>query len=127
MGVRNLLLSPNSSNQSSTAVYILQGAHIHHGTDAVAVLHRLERIVHATERLAVGDELVHLERALLVVGDQIAHLRATRDELERPGRDLLAGRRDPDDNALALALVARLESGAHDVNVARAVDRVVAH
>ena len=84
------------------------------------------------------DELVDLEVALHVVCDQAGELcaaldtaecaalpHATGDELEWAGGDFLAGRGDADDDGLAPALVAGLESGAHDVDVARAVEGVV--
>ena len=51
--------------------------------------------------------------------------RAAGDELERPGRDLGAGRRDADDDRLAPALVAALERLAHRRRVADALEAVV--
>jgi hypothetical protein len=60
-------------------IYRLQLAHVDDGTDAVARLHGLESVVHLTQRLAVGDELVHLERTLEVVAHQVAHLAAALD------------------------------------------------
>lgn len=44
----------------------------------------------------------------------------------RTSRDLLSGSRDADDRADAPALVARLERRAHDVDVARRVEREIA-
>lgn len=56
--------------------------HVNDGTDAVSLLHRLEGVVDLTKHLAVSDELVDLERAVLVVGDEAVHLRATLDTTE---------------------------------------------
>jgi hypothetical protein len=87
----------------------------------------------------VRDELVHLEIAIHVVCHEAGQLRASLDtskrtslphapgdELERTCGDFLPGGRNADDDALAPALVARLERGAHNVDVACAVKRVVA-
>jgi len=49
----------------------------------------------------------------------------TRDELEGPRGDLLAGGRHADDHALAPALVAALQRRAHHAHVADALERVV--
>lgn len=105
------------------------------------------------------DELVDLEVAVHVVGDETGELRAALDAAERaafpyaagdelegcweelvrelwvgggedrvrtPRADLLAGGGDTNDDALAPALVAGLEGGTHDVDVASAVESVVA-
>src|SRR5690606_14080705 len=47
------------------------------------------------------------------------------DQLERPGGDFLAGTRDADDDGLAPAPVGALQGGAHDVDVADALEAVV--
>lgn len=60
-------------------IVYLQFSHVHDGTNAVAALHRLKGFVHLTERLAVSDELVHLERAAEIVGDEALHLGAALD------------------------------------------------
>jgi hypothetical protein len=85
------------------------------------------------------DKLVHLEIAIHVICHEARQLRpalhtpecaslphAARHKLERTRGDFLARGRDADDDALAPALVARFERGAHDVDVARAVEGVVA-
>jgi hypothetical protein len=50
---------------------------------------------------------------------------AAGDELERPGRNLLAGAGDADDDALAPAAVAAFERGAHEIDIADAFEGVV--
>ena len=80
--------------------------HVDHSPDAVPLLHRLERVVNFLERLAVRDELVHLEIALQVVVDEARELCAAldatkrgalphsaRDELERCGEVLAVHRK----------------------------------
>lgn len=57
-------------------------AHVDHGSDAVALLHRVEGLVHLAEGLAVGDELVDLEVALDVVLDEAGQLGAALDAAE---------------------------------------------
>jgi hypothetical protein len=87
----------------------------------------------------MGNELVHLEVAVHVVSDKAGQLSAaldtteraafpdtTSDELEGAGGDFLTSGSDTDDDGLAPALVASLERGAHDVDVACAVECVVA-
>lgn len=103
----------------------------------------------------MGDELVDLESTPLVVGDELVQLRAaldttkgatspdtTGDELEcygesvlntvnrtrelTSGGNLLASSSNTNDNALTPALVAGLQSSAHDADVASAVEGVVA-
>lgn len=87
----------------------------------------------------MGNELVNLEvspeivvhktrelRAALDATERAALPYATSDELEGPGGDLLAGSGDTDDDGFSPALVAGLECGAHNVDVARAVECVVA-
>ena len=69
----------------------LQLAHVHHRTDAVPGLHRLESIVHLPEGLAVGDEFVDLEGTLLVVGHEVAHLGAALDATESAALPHTAG------------------------------------
>ena len=51
-------------------IYHLSLAHIHHATDAVSALHLLKRAVDLGQRLAMRDELVHLEISLQVVVHQ---------------------------------------------------------
>lgn len=87
----------------------------------------------------MSDELVDLEVAVEVVVYETRKLcatldtakgaafpYATSDELEGTCGDFLAGGRDTDDDGFSPALVAGLEGGAHDVDVAGAVEGVVA-
>ena len=53
--------------------------HIHHTPNALAVVHVVEGLVDAAEVLSVRDELVNLERAVHVIVDEAAHLRAALD------------------------------------------------
>ena len=52
---------------------------VQHGADAVALLHELKGLVDGGQRLAVGDELVHLEAAVEVVLDEVGELAAALD------------------------------------------------
>ena len=52
---------------------------VQHRADAVALLHELKGLVDLGQRLAVGDELVHLEAALEVVLDEVGKLAAALD------------------------------------------------
>ena len=126
-----LITQPTQQN------YLL--AHVDDAANAVAGLHVAEGLVDLVERLAMGNELIDLEIAVQIIIDKAGELRATldttkgasfpdtaSDELEGACRDLLTGGGDTDDDGLAPALVAGLEGGAHDVNVARAVESVVA-
>lgn len=85
------------------------------------------------------DELVDLEVAVEVVVDEAGQLGAALDtaksaalpyaagdELEWASGDFLAGGGNADDNGFSPALVAGLERGAHHVDVASAVEGVVA-
>jgi hypothetical protein len=87
----------------------------------------------------VRNELINLKVAIHVIRNETRKLRAaldtteraalpytTSNELERTCRNLLASGRDTNNDGLAPALVASLERGAHDVDVARAVEGVVA-
>ena len=87
----------------------------------------------------MGDELIDLEVAALVIRDEAGKLAAaldttecaafpytTGDELEGAGGDFLAGGCDTDDDGFTPALVAGFEGGAHDVDIAGAVECVVA-
>ena len=87
----------------------------------------------------MSNELIHLEIALQIVVHEAGELRAALDtakstalphtpsnELEGTGGDFLTRGSDADDDGLAPALVAGLEGSAHDVDVARAVEGVVA-
>jgi hypothetical protein len=57
--------------------------HIHNAADAVSLLHIVKGLVDLRQRLAVSDELVHLELAVHVVGNQVRQLRAALDATER--------------------------------------------
>lgn len=69
-----LTLSHIISSLSSSTHPLL--AHVDDATDAVAGLHVAECLVDLVEGLAVRDELVDLEVAVHVVGDQAGELRA---------------------------------------------------
>ena len=56
--------------------------HVDNATNTVTLLHLIEGAVDSTQRLAVGDELVHLELAVQVVVDQTRELCATLDTTE---------------------------------------------
>lgn len=56
--------------------------HVQHGADAVALLHGFKGVVDLGQRLTVGDELVDLEPALEVVGDEVGQLAAALDAAE---------------------------------------------
>jgi len=114
-------------------------AHVDDAANAVASLHVAKGLVDLIERLSVGDEFVDLEVSLYVVGHKARELSAALDtaesasfphttgnELEWAGGDLLASSRDANDDGLSPALVAGLESGAHDIDVASAIEGVVA-
>lgn len=56
--------------------------HVDDATDTVTLLHLIEGGVDAVQRLAVSDELVHLELAVEVVVDETRKLCATLDTTE---------------------------------------------
>jgi hypothetical protein len=56
--------------------------HVDNATDAVALLHGVESLVDILQRLAVGNELVDLELAGLVIGYEVWELRAALDATE---------------------------------------------
>jgi len=56
--------------------------HVHHATNTIALLHRLECCVDIVQRLAVRDELVHLQLAGQVVVNQARELGAAFDAAE---------------------------------------------
>ena len=58
-------------------------AHIHHAADAVSSLHRLKPEIDILQRLAVSDELIHLQLASHVIIYQPRELRASLDSTER--------------------------------------------
>src|SRR5699024_3360229 len=108
------------------------------GTNALAGIEQLEGLVDSGKRHFVGDELVDLDLAIHVALDIAGQLAAALDaaesraaphpagnELERPGRDFLAGTGHADNDRLAPALVAALQRLAHDVDVADALERVI--
>src|ERR1700730_13478741 len=108
------------------------------GADDLALVQQVERPVDLLERQHLADHLVDLDlpaqvalhearqlRAALDAAERRAAPDAAGDQLERAGMDLLARARDADDRRLAPALVAALEGGAHDVDVAYAFEGVV--
>lgn len=56
--------------------------HVDHASNAVARSHRAEAFVDLIERLAVRDELVDLQLAVLVILDEPSHLRSPFDASE---------------------------------------------
>lgn len=56
--------------------------HIDNSTDAVTLLHCLKGAVDLAKVVAVCDELINLEVALLVIGDEVVQLRAALDTTE---------------------------------------------
>lgn len=93
-----------------------------------------ESRVDILERLGVGDEVVNLERAVLVSLDNLRQLssaldtaksrslpHSAGDQLERSGGNLLASSSNTNDDGLAPALVAGLESLSHDGHVSGTV------
>jgi hypothetical protein len=73
------------SEPSSPPAYIrlfLVIPHIHNRPDTVPRLHDLKGLIDLCQRLAMRDELVHLELAGQVVLDQIRQLRAALDAAE---------------------------------------------
>jgi hypothetical protein len=114
-------------------------AHINNAANAVPSLHIRERLVNLIQRLPVRNEFIDLQVAVHIIVHQPRQLRAALDtakraalphtsgnELERARSNLLPSGRNTDDDALAPALVARLERRAHHVDVAGTVERVVA-
>jgi hypothetical protein len=106
-----------------------------HGADRLAGVHEIEGLVDALERQLVRDQRVDLDPLVHVPVDDLRHVGATAgaaegralphptgDELERPGRDLLARARHADDHAHAPAAVAALERLAHQLDVADALE-----
>src|SRR5512134_2629349 len=94
----------------------------HDGADRLAVVHQLERLVDPLQRHDVGDQIVDVNLPLHVPVDDLRDVPpaaraaeggappgAAGDQLERPGRDLLAGAGDADDDALAPALMAAFQ------------------
>lgn len=114
-------------------------AHVDDTANAVTSLHVTKGLVDLVEWLAVSDELVDLEATLQVVGYETGQLAATldtaesaslpyttSDKLEGTSGDLLTSSGNTNDDGLSPALVAGLESSAHNVDITRAVKGVVA-
>ena len=101
-------------------------------------MHEVESLVDVGERHGVGDHGVDLDLLLHVPVDDLGHVGAApgaaegralpdapRDQLERPGGDLCAGRGHADDDAHTPAAVAGFQRLAHHGDVAGAVEGVV--
>src|SRR4030081_3283361 len=97
-----------------------------HGSNYLARMHQLERIVDLVQRQHFGDHFVDLDFAVEVPIDIAWKLRtafdaaergaapdATGDQLERAGRDFLTRARDTDDNRFTPAFVTTLQGRAH--------------
>src|SRR6185295_8144418 len=85
-----------------------------------------------------GDQIVDIDLLVHVPIDDLRYVGATPGaaesgplpdaaghQLERPGRDLLAGARDTDDDRDAPALVAAFERLAHGLHIADAFEAVI--
>lgn len=78
-----MFISSNSTSSSILRVLApLCLPHINHTTDAVALLHGVECRINLAQVLAVRDELVDLQLAVHVVGDEVGELRAAFDAAE---------------------------------------------
>src|SRR5471030_114841 len=114
------------------------------GTDALAFMHQVKRLVDIFQAHGVGDEGIQRDlagRGHFHVAWQLgttAHAAerrtapdATGDQLERTGRDFLAGTGHTDDDRLAPTLVAALKCRTHQLDVADAlegkVDAAIGH
>ena len=110
----------------------------HHAPNRLALVHQVEGVVDLVERHGVGDEIVDIDLAFHIPIDDPRHIRASAraaeggafpdpsgHQLERPRLDFGAGRRDPDDDALAPPLVATFERLPHDHDIAGAIERVI--
>src|SRR5687768_7712350 len=97
-----------------------------HGTDRLAGMYQLERLVDAFQRQFVGDERIQVDLAAHRLLDHARQLRAALDategrtaphasghQLEWPGADFLSRAGDTDDHRLAPALVAALQRRTH--------------
>src|ERR1700753_3501529 len=106
--------------------------------DRLTLLHQLEALVDVLERHGVGDEIVDVDLLVHVPIDDLRHVGAAPgaaeggahpdpagDELERPGRDLLAAPGDADHDRDAPALVAAFQGLAHQRGIADAFEAVV--
>mmetsp|Transcript_47024 Transcript_47024/g.80923 ORF Transcript_47024/g.80923 Transcript_47024/m.80923 type:complete len:303 (+) Transcript_47024:123-1031(+) len=111
---------------------------MNHRADGLPLVHDVEGVPDLLQGVLVGDELVHLQlarqvlvhvhrqhRAPLGAPEGGAGPAAAGDELERARGDLHAAGRHADDAALAPALVAALEAGAHGLLQADALEGVV--
>src|SRR5215218_1415998 len=107
-------------------------------TDRFAFVHQIEALVDLLQLENVGDHRIDLDLSVHVPVDDFwdvgAATRAAEggafphpagDELERPGRDFLAGFGYPDHDRDAPAAMARLERLAHHSGVAGAIEGVV--
>ena len=94
--------------------------------DALTLVHHVERLVDVFQRHCESDELVNLDLVVKVLLNHIRQLRSTLAatkgraspdspgyELERAGRDFLAGASDANNRRLTPSLVATLERRTH--------------
>src|ERR1700744_663197 len=97
-----------------------------HASDRLALVHQLEPLVDVDEGELVGDQVVDIDLAVHVPVDDARHVGAAAraakrgtfpdasgDELERPGRNLLARPGDADDDADPPAAMAAFERLPH--------------
>src|SRR3954464_2186372 len=103
-----------------------------------AFVHQIETLVDLLELEDMGDHRIDLDLSVHVPVDNFGNVgaaartaerRALPDaaghQLERPGRDLLAGFRDPDNDRHAPAAMAGLERLAHHAGIAGTVEGVI--
>src|SRR5215472_10611866 len=106
--------------------------------DRLAFVHQLEAVVDVGERHRVSDQIVDVDAAVHIPVDDLRHVGAAAraaeggalpdaagDELERPGRDLLAGAGDADDDADPPAAMAAFQRLAHRRDIADAFEAVI--
>src|ERR1039458_7149456 len=106
--------------------------------DGFAFRHQIKPVVDALQRQDMGDQIVNVDFLLHVPVDDPGHVRAASctaerralpssagHQLERPGRDLLAGSRDADDRGDTPASMTTLERLTHELHAAHAFEAVV--
>src|SRR6266700_422033 len=106
--------------------------------DRLALVHQIETLVDLLELEDMGDHWIDLDLSVHVPVDDLRHVGAAAraaergtfpdtagDELERPGRNFLAGFGNADHDGNAPTAVAGLERLAHHGGVAGAVEGVV--
>src|SRR5215510_610368 len=115
-----------SSTLSIVALPILRmpalSSECHDAADRLSLVHQVECVVDLLDRHHVGDERIDVDLLVPVpvddprdvapalgAAERRAHPLTAGHQLERPGRDLLAGARDADDDRLAPAAMAAFQ------------------